>query len=60
MYRTNFTGSLVLTKLAMVEAEMGIFQKCTTFFTKSLTSMMVAMAIDFHHLTNGTFVLFYS
>lgn len=55
-----FASWFFFTKLAMLQTRMSVFEQGRTLFTNSFRVMLMASAIDSHHLPDGTLLSFYA
>lgn len=54
-----FASMLLVAKFAALESKLGIVEQLLAFCTK-LRAVMLALAVDFNHLCNGSFFSFNS
>lgn len=54
-----FASMLLVAKFAALESKLGIVEQLLTFCTK-LLAVMLALAVDFNHLCNGSLLSFNS
>lgn len=55
-----FAGWFLLAILAMLQTRMRIFEQCSALCAEPVWTMLMTMAIDGHHLPDGTLFSFYA
>ena len=60
MYGTLFARWFLFAILAMLQTGVSIFEQCCTLWAERIRTMFMTMAIDCHHLPDGTLFSFYA